>query len=41
MVDNEVVTCPICEADYKIQIEENGKVTLREFIYENDDQGEL
>jgi DNA-directed RNA polymerase subunit RPC12/RpoP len=40
LVEKDLVTCPVCEADYKIQIID-GKVKLKEFIYENEDFGEL
>jgi hypothetical protein len=40
LVDSDIVRCPICEAQYKLIIE-NGKGKLQEFVYENEDAGEL
>jgi hypothetical protein len=39
-VNDEVVSCPICDAQYKAVID-NGKVRLKDFVFDEKDLGEL
>jgi DNA-directed RNA polymerase subunit RPC12/RpoP len=38
--DDELIACPNCEADYKVN-KKDGKITITEFVYEAKDPGEL
>jgi hypothetical protein len=39
-VNDEIVSCPICEAQYRAVIK-SGKVRLEDFVFEEKDLGEL
>jgi lysine biosynthesis protein LysW len=36
----DLVSCPICEADYKVTVKD-GRVRLDESVYDSEDFGEL
>jgi DNA-directed RNA polymerase subunit RPC12/RpoP len=38
--NGDIVTCTICEANYKVQIKD-GRIRLEMHIYEEEDPGEL
>jgi ribosomal protein S27E len=38
--EGDLVRCPICEADY-IVVTKNGKIEIKESVYDNEDPGEL
>ena len=40
LADDNIVVCPICEADYTVVVE-SGKARLTEYVYEKEDFGEL
>jgi hypothetical protein len=41
MNPGEVVICPICEAQYKVVVTENGKLRLEDYCFDDNDAGEL
>jgi hypothetical protein len=40
VIDGQVVTCPVCDADYQVMLKD-GKVCLKDFMFEEKDLGEL
>lgn len=38
---DEVVTCPVCDAQYKVVATTYGKLRLKDFILDENDYGEL
>ncbi len=41
IASGEVVTCPICEAQYKVVAASDGKMRLEDFVFDENDPGEL
>jgi hypothetical protein len=41
IVLGEVVICPICEAQYKVVATTEGKLRLEDFVFDENDLGEL
>lgn len=40
LIDNQLVTCPVCDSNYKAVVKD-GKVRLDDFVFEEKDLGEL
>jgi Zn finger protein HypA/HybF involved in hydrogenase expression len=40
VIDKQVLSCPVCDANYKAVVKE-GKVHLEDFLFEETDLGEL
>jgi DNA-directed RNA polymerase subunit RPC12/RpoP len=40
LIDGEVVSCPVCEANYRVEMKD-GRIRLLDFVFEEKDLGEL
>jgi len=40
LIDGQVVTCPVCDANYRAAIKD-GKLRLEDFVFEEQDLGEF
>jgi len=40
LIDGEVVSCPVCEANYRVEMKD-GRFRLVDFVFEEKDLGEL
>ena len=40
LIDGELISCPVCESNYRVEMKE-GRIRLLDFIFEEKDLGEL
>ncbi len=40
LIDGELVSCPVCEANYRVEMKD-GRIQLLDFLFEEKDLGEL